>query len=131
MSPLQWAQGGGLAWLPLLAPWGTLRHCHLPIPAIIEARAGSATKCQLDNKTCRSYVFFRLIKLLGSCRDAWYRAALSPQLPIQPPPHLPRGHGGPSDPMLIVLAPHTDGAKHRPQHQCETQLQSRVCHGRE
>lgn len=84
MSPLQWAQGGGLAWLPLLAPQDTPRHCHLPVPAITEARAGSATKCQLDNKMCRSYAFFRLIKLLGSCRDAWYRAALPLQRPTQP-----------------------------------------------
>lgn len=63
----------------------TPRHCHLPVPPITEARAGSAMKCQLDNKMCRSYVFFRLIKLLGSSRDAWYRAALSLQRPTCPP----------------------------------------------
>lgn len=63
---------------------GTPRHCHLPVPATTEARAGSAMKCQLDNKMCRSYVFFRLIKLLGSSRDAWYRAALPLQCPAWP-----------------------------------------------
>lgn len=128
MSPLQWAQGEGLVWLPLLAPQGTPRHCHLPVPAITEARAGSATKCQLDNKMCRSYVFFRLIKLLGSSRDVVQSCPPSP-VPHLAPSSSSLGIQGPSDPVLIVLAPHTEAAEHRAQ--CETQLQSCLCHGRE
>lgn len=114
--PLQWARCGGA---DSAAAAGTTEHpkapCrgteatrHLPPPTIIEARAGSAPKCQLANKMCRSCIFFGPIKLLCGGRDAQHPAALPHQRPAGPPPHLPGGkHGGRSDPALLPAPPNS------------------------
>lgn len=104
------------------------RHCHLPVPATTEARAGSATKCQLNNKMCRRYDFFRLIKFLGSSRDAWYRAAFPVQHPTWSPLHLPWGHGAHLPPCslcwlltqrLLSTGP-SSSVRHSPRAVCAT-----------